>query len=229
MARALHHRARLDPGNHQRAAFRGLTSAAAALLIACGPQSAFAAERSPLVTPDREPSLTVKQNGEAARAHGSFESRHLLGFQLGGTGVFQLAYRARTIDRLHLEVGLGGLNRAFNVSTGLLHDIWLGDRTAAYVGAGGGVLGIFRDDSCPAEGESAQCATTSIWAFGYLRAGFALHLGNQDLDVVGFDLGMWHGRSFETGPMISRDAPFTWPMVGVSYHRVIDPTVAARP
>ena len=206
---------------------RSLTSLAASVLVGCGAQTALAAESSPNVTPDSEPPLTVEQRRKEARAHEGFERRHLVGVQLGGTGVFQLVYRGRAIDRLHFELGLGGYNRALNASTGLFHDIWLGDRTAAYLGLGGGVLGVFWDNECGEDGGAADCATSSIWAFGYLRAGFSLHLGNRDLDVIGFDIGFWHGRSYENGPKLSRDAAFTWPMVGLSYH--VDPAVAARP
>ena len=157
----------------------------------------------------------------AVRAPEAFERRHYLGVQLGSTGLFQVAYRVRAVDRLHVDMGLFGSNGAYNTSVGLLFDFWLGQRTAAYLGAGGGALGAVGENDCGSENEASDCVTSGGHVFGYLRGGLAVRVGTEYRDVLGFDVGLWHGISHESGPNVSRDAPFTWPMAGFSYHRAL--------
>src|SRR5262245_44332059 len=85
----------------------------------------LAVERAALAdTPSAFPADTPPAPPEAAapEVHGD-ELQHRIGFQIGGSSYFQIAYRYRVIGGVYLDTGLFVLNAGADGSIGAVFDV----------------------------------------------------------------------------------------------------------
>jgi hypothetical protein len=170
--------------------------------------------------------------GSASPAHAAgdpvpdgMERRHQVGFQAGGSSVFQLDYRYRLAGPVHLDVGLLALPGPgpMNASLGLVVVVPTATRLFPYVGAGVGFAVITENRGGSACGEPMPGCPSSgdDLAYVYARAGVGLALDAARRHTLGLDLGAWWGRHGSTssdgaGHETSSSRPILWPMAGAS-------------
>jgi hypothetical protein len=158
-----------------------------------------------------------------ASADAHLDARHRVGWQLGGSAIFQVVYRLRLLGHSYLEVGAGGLPEGalLNASAGLVVAFSTGTRWYPY--AAGGVGGAGAAGPTPVTcdgGASTGCPWSSDGvAFGYVRAGAGAELGRHA--SLELDLGAWGGARTHTaddgkGMKTSSSRRFVWPMAGVA-------------
>lgn len=152
--------------------------------------------------------------------------RHQLGFQAGGSSVFQLDYRYRLLGPAHLDLGLLALPGPgpINASLGLVVVLPTATRFFPVAGAGVGFAGITENrggsacdepmPGCPSSGDDL--------AYVYVRAGGGMALDAARRHTLGLDIGAWWGRHGSTvgdgaGRETSSSRPILWPMAGLSY------------
>jgi hypothetical protein len=161
-----------------------------------------------------------------AQAESGFAARHRLGLQIGGSAVFQVAYRYRMMGPLHVDLGLAGLPHSpVNGSLGVVAGAPADNRWFLYVGVGVGHAGIERSGMIDGRGCYGMpgCPNGGDYlSFLYGRAGVAVALGATRRHLVGLDVGGWYGshRKREedaAGVETSWSRRIVWPMAGLSY------------
>lgn len=156
----------------------------------------------------------------------SFQARHQIGAQVGGTGIFQAVYRFRAFGPLHLEAGGFGAAHGGNFSAGLLVGVPVAKRWFPYVGFGGGMMWIFGPK--PADGcdtKTTMCPTVTdsdSLGFLYTRVGLGVAFGNPRRHLLSVDVGGWRGshdahRSDPAGVDMKTTTAVSMPMAGLSY------------
>jgi hypothetical protein len=156
----------------------------------------------------------------------SFEARHQIGGQVGGTGILQIVYRLRALGPLHLEAGAFGADHGGNVSAGLLVGVPIARRWFPYVGFGGGLMWAFGPktaDGCDPKTSMCPIVTDSdTLAFLYARVGLGVAFGAPRRHLISVDVGRWRGsheahRSDPAGVDMKTTTAVSTPMAGLSY------------
>jgi hypothetical protein len=193
-------------------------------LFCCGMVSVAAGMQpvEPAVAP-----LPANAPFPAASAPRATEGRHQIGAAVGGSGVFQLAYRLRVTGPLHLELGGFGLPHSpVHATVGVLAALPVSDRWRPYLGLAVGHAGIQRQ-RYPAgcEHDAPGCQPTQTldyinYVSGRVGVGYAFGLRNRHM--LGLDVGVWYGtrgtsRTAPDGTETPTSHRILWPMGGLSY------------
>lgn len=153
--------------------------------------------------------------------------RHQFGVEVGGSGVFQLAYRLRVVGPLHLEVGAFGLPHSpVHATFGLLVAPPVDDPWRPHIGLAVGHAGILgRSYPAGCEPDTPGCEATETFDYvnyfsGRIGVGYAF--GARRRHTLGFDVGAWYGwrgesRTAPDGTETQTSRRVLWPIGGISY------------
>ena len=167
----------------------------------------------------------------------SFDSRHQIGVQAGGSGFFLIDYRFRLLDPVYLDAGAFGLPpdpATGNFSLGLVFAPRHATRLFPYVGFGVG-FAFFEGLATGCDPSKSDCASVGdTLSYLYGRVGVGLALDAARRHTLGLDLGGWYGehkatKADGTATPTTTTTTIRWPMAGLSYfYRFSGPVIQRR-